>query len=143
MALNKEEKLKEKYEEYQLLVQQLQQLQENSSGLESHTFNLATLMENLISIKDVKVNQEALIPLGSGIFLKGSLKDNSAVVMNVGSNICVEKNLDEAQQVISQQLNEVNQFLGQLQEEVVKTTHRIQELQSEFQTMRSEKLENS
>ena len=134
------EKLKEKYMEYQLLMEQLQQLQENVSTLEKHTMELVFLTENLDSVSKTKIGQETLVPLGSGIFLKGSLKENSNVIMSVGSSVCIEKDIAEAKKTVSEQLGEVNQVLTQMQEEVGKTTFRLQELQNEFQGLKADSL---
>ncbi len=140
MAANKED-LKEKYMEFQMLMQQLQQLQQNVSALEKHVVDLRTLDGNLDTILDSKVDSETLMPLGSGIFLKGVLKDNKNVIMNVGSSVCVEKTVDEAKNTVSIQLSEVTNVLEQMQGEVSRLTERIQELQTEFQTLRENELE--
>src|SRR3989338_2465361 len=127
--------LKEKYMEYQFLMQQLQQLQQNISALEQHILDLNNLYENLSYLNQSKVESEVLMPLGSGIFLKGELKDNKSVIMNVGNNVCVEKNIDEAKNTINKQLEEVINVLEQLKEEINNTTEKLSVLQTEFENM--------
>ena len=139
MVANKEN-LKERYMEYQLLMQQLQQLQQNVSDLEKHVVDLNSLADNLNSLNDSEADGETLMPLGSGIFVKGTLKDNKNIIMNVGANVCVEKTVPEAKGVVSKQLNEVGGVIKQIQDEINNTTIRLQELQSEFQNLREEEL---
>jgi len=141
MTKNKED-IKEKYMEYQMLVQQFQQLQQNISALEKHIVDLRTLDDNLDSIKQTKLDHEALVPLGGGIFLKSVLKDNKNVIMGVGANVMVDKSVDDAKLSVNKQLAEVNNVIEQLQEEIVNVTSRIQELQIEFQSMRENALED-
>ena len=130
--------MKEKYMEYQILMQQLQQLQQNISALEKHIIDLRGLDDNLNSLSQTKINSETLMPLGSGIFLKGELKDNKTVIMNVGNNVCVEKNMVEARDTVNKQLEEVSIVLGQLQEEVDNTAVKLNEMQSELQSAKEE-----
>ncbi len=139
----KKEKLKEKYFEYQVAVQQHQQLQENISSLEKHMVDTRMLLDNLDSISKSNVDQDSLMPLGNGIFVRGSLKDNKTVVMNVGSGVCVEKTIDEAKDSVLKQIEEVNNITEQMQEEIFKLTSRIQELQDEFQLLSNKELEDA
>ncbi len=134
-----ESHIKERYMEYQFLMQQLQQLQENVSALEKHIGDLNSLNVNLTGIKQSKVNSEVLMPLGSGIFLKGELKDNSSVIMNVGNGICVDKTLEEAKDTVSKQLEEVTLVLEQLRDETTDTMEKLTVLQEEFQKFENEK----
>ena len=136
-----ENKVQERYMEYQLLVQQYQQLQQNIQTLEKHVYDMNNLKENLDTISKTQINKETLIPLGSGIFLKGELKDNKNVIMNVGSDVFVEKNVEEAIKTVDKQFNEVNNLLEQMQEEIVRTHLKINEMQEEFKELREQKLE--
>ena len=87
---------KDKYNEYQMLMQQLQQLEQNSEIIEKHVSDLNSLKENLGNVSKVKTNTESLLPIGNGIFLRGELKDSSSVVMNVGAGVLLEKSVKEA-----------------------------------------------
>lgn len=132
-------KIKEKYLEYQFLMQQIQQLQENITALEKHILDLNCLKENLDSVSGLKSGEEALIPLGNGIFLRGNLNDSKNVVINVGAGVCIENTVDGAKTIVSKQAGDVNEVLGQMQGEAVKVVGRIQELQSELETAQKEK----
>lgn len=134
--------MKEKYMEYQILVQQFQQLQQNISILEKHVIDLIGLRDSLDSVKQTKLEQDTLVPLGGGIFLRGMLKDNKSVVMNVGSNVLVEKSVDDAKINVNRQLEELSNAIEQLQGEGADIASKIQELQIEFQSMRENALED-
>ncbi len=122
-------------------MQQFQQLQENVSALEKHIFDLRTLRDNIDSLAKSKISSEILMPLGSGIFVKGELKDSNNIIMNVGSGVCVEKTVDEAKDTIHKQLTEVSAVLEQLQEEMNKTSTRLHQLQSDLSEAKQEDLE--
>ncbi|MBS3152322.1 prefoldin subunit alpha [Candidatus Woesearchaeota archaeon] len=130
--------LKERYMEYQFLMQQLQQLQQNVSALEKHINDLNSLNENLSNLKDSKVNSEVLMPLGSGIFVKGDLKENKSVLMNVGNDICIEKTVEGAKETVEKQLGDVVSVLEQLREEIENTVQKLGSLQHEFEKLKKE-----
>ncbi len=129
------EQSREKYLEFQLLMQQFQQLQQNQTALEKHIKDLFNLKANLETVSNLNSNSESLIPLGSGIFLKGELKDTETVVINVGVGICVEKTVEEAKETVSNQLNEVTVVLEQINEDLEETKHKLMDLQNELQSM--------
>lgn len=135
--MNKEQ-IQERYTEYQYLVQQLQQLQQNMSAFEKHVLELNSLNDNLGSLKNVGLNSETLMPFGNGIFVKAELKDNQNVVMNVGNNVCVDKTVDEARSLVDKQLEEVKSVVEQLQTEIGNTMTRLHELQHEIQHLKAE-----
>ncbi len=133
--------LKEKYMEYQMLMQQLQQMQQNVTALEKHITDLTTLNMHLETLKDLKEDTDTLIPLGSGIFLRGKISNTAEVVMNVGSGVCVDQTLEEAQQTVLKQLEEIHLLYEQMQAEVENTSFNLQHLRNEFQQAREKKID--
>jgi len=120
------------YTEYNELIQQFQQLQQNVGALEKHVNDLNELKNNLTSISQVQVNEEVLIPLGSGIFLNGLLKDNKTTLMNAGVNVCVEKDISEAIKTVDSQIIDTNNLLNQMQEYSKQSLDRVQELHGQL-----------
>ncbi len=134
--MNKEKQ--EVYMEYQMLMQNLKQLQQNLQQLNKHTNDLSELKFNLESLSNIKVNEETLMPVGSGIFLVGELKDNRKAVMNVGSNVCVEKNIEDVILTVDKQVKEVSTLLIQMQTQFEAGTERLSELQNELKGSEAE-----
>ena len=120
------------YTEYNELIQQFQQLQQNVGALEKHVNDLNELKNNLTSISQVQVNEEVLIPLGSGIFLNGLLKDNKTTLMNAGVNVCVEKDISEAIKTVDSQIIDTNNLSNQMQEYSKQSLDRVQELHGQL-----------
>lgn len=121
------------YNEYMQLVQQFQQLQQNINSLEKHMVDLNELGNSIDNMKEVKTGSETLIPMGSGIFVIGEVKDNTKAIMNVGANVCVEKSLDEVKESIEKQLNETNSIFIQMQDYARESVSKIRELQENLQ----------
>src|SRR3989344_659351 len=127
------QKIQEMYIEYQRLMQQIQQLQQNLQEMEKHISDLARLKNNLNSISKIEEGQETLMPLGSGIFIHGEIKNTQQVIMNVGTNICINKTIIEALETVDNQMNEVSNVAIQMEQEIEKTSSRIEQIQEEFQ----------
>ncbi len=134
-----EEKLNEKHMEYQYLIQQIQQLQQNLAALEKHVLDLTNMNENLREISKNESYDEVLMPFGGGIFFRSKISDSRNVVMNVGAGICVEKSTDDASRIVSEQTEHTRKAMEQLQEEFANAYVRIQELQAEFENAKSSK----
>ncbi len=132
-----EEKLNEKHLEYQYLVQQIQNIQQNLAAIEKHMLDLTSLNDNLLEISKIKSYDDVLIPFGGGIFFRGKISDSSNVVMNVGAGVCVVKSAENASSVISEQTEYANKNMEQLQEEFANIYVRIQELQAEIENTKS------
>jgi len=108
MADNEEEQLKQKYMQFQMLQQQIEEL---GKHLEMFTEQNAELEITINAIKEVgntKLNNEILTPIANGIFIKSELKDNKKLIVNVGSDTTVEKTVPEVVKLLEQQKEEVS-----------------------------------
>ena len=113
--------------EYKLLLHQFQKLQQNIAALEQHIDDLKKIQENIETIATTEVGKETLIPLGSGIFIKGTLSNNKELLMNVGANVCLDKPIPEALQTVAKQAEEVGALIDQLEQETENIALRLEE----------------
>ena len=137
------EQLKEKYMEYQLSVQQVQQLHQNIESLEKHISDISNLEGSINNLSNIKLNSEVLMPIGGGIFIKGTITENSKLIMNVGSNVFIEKSTDEGKDTIKKQLSEVSILADQMRDQAQILVERIKELQEEFESLRKTKMNSN
>lgn len=110
---------KQAYLELQMIEQQIKQMQKQLQVIESQLNEIRLTKQSLEDISDVKLNSEMLVPLASGIFVKGVLKDTKEFIVNVGSNTAVKKNKKEVIDMVDNQLAEIlkmqNEFYKNLQ----------------------------
>ncbi len=125
----------EKYLELQILNQQIRQLQQQIVNLENQVIELEVLEDNLEEIKKIKEGTEILVSLGAGIFAKASLKDSKKLIMNVGSNTMVKKEVDEAKKVVTDQIDQLKNLIQDISMELEHAVVRIQEAQKDIQEM--------
>src|SRR3989338_11033658 len=110
--------VQKQYMEFQILNQQLQQLQQQAGMIENQIIELRKLNDNLDSIKQLKGNNELLVPMGAGIFMKAQLKDNNELLINVGSDVIVKKTFSESKEMLESQLNELESIMENANEQV-------------------------
>lgn len=130
--MKKSEDLQDKYIEFQLINQQIAQLQQQILSLSTQLIELKSLKDNLENFKKLKKGTESLVPLGANIFTKMELKENEEVIVNVGSNVLVKKSVPESQKIIDKQLKELESLIEQFQDNLEKIASRAQELQKDL-----------
>jgi len=102
-----DKKVEDKYMELQLLQQQAEQIAEYLEKLQLQQTELDTSIEALTELQKTKVNTEILAPVANGIFLKAELKDNQKLVVNVGSEVTVEKSIPEVITLLEEQKEKI------------------------------------
>ncbi len=102
-----EAEAKEKYMEFQLVQQQLQQLTEHVEQMNQQQAELEISINAIQEIEKTPLKNEFLAPLANGIFVKGELKENSKLIINVGSNVTVERTPSEVIELLHKQRVEV------------------------------------
>lgn len=102
-----EEEVKEKYMEFQVIQQHLQQITEHIEQMSQQALELEISINAIQELEKTPVQNEFLAPIANGIFVKGELKENATLVINVGSNVTVEKTPSEVIRLLQQQRKEV------------------------------------
>ncbi|MDP7116179.1 MAG: prefoldin subunit alpha [Candidatus Woesearchaeota archaeon] len=104
-----EKQMKEGYVEYQMVTQQVKQVQEQIESIQEQLTDLNSVTENLDHLKEAKKEDEMLIPVANGIFFKTALKDNSEFLVNVGSNTVVAKSFPQVKDMLTVQKKELEE----------------------------------
>lgn len=137
--MDEERDVQQTYMEIQQIEQQLKQLREHQSVLGGQFTELQKLREGLDEVGNVKEGSASYMPLGSGIFIEGEIKNTKRIIMNVGADVAVIKSLDKAKQTLDTQLAEVQKILERLDEDMGKMTIHGTALQEELRVMMREK----
>ena len=127
-----ESQQKSKIIEFQILNQQVQQLHEQIQVINNNIQELQILKNSLEELESVRKDQEILIPLGQGIFTKGSISNPDELITNVGSNILIEKNLKDTKDTIKINILNLSKALERTEEEISRNIEKLQGLQKEI-----------
>ena len=128
----KQKKTQEKYLEMQILDQQMKQVQKQLQLIGQQIQELAITEQALTDIKITKPGTEIFIPLASGIFIKAEIKDTKELALNVGANIVVKKDIENAELLISGQRTEIENIQKDLSLNLQKLNLKAREIEKEI-----------
>lgn len=128
----KKEELTQKYVEFQLLNQQIQQSQQRLQMLAQQITELKSLSKNLSEISKVKAGSDMFTNLGVGVHLKSSVKDVKKLLVNVGAGIFVKKTPEETIKIVDKQAIELDKFCVELSKNLQISVERAESLRQEI-----------
>ncbi|HLD72661.1 MAG TPA: prefoldin subunit alpha [Candidatus Nanoarchaeia archaeon] len=105
--MSKEKEIQEKYMQFQYLQQQLEQISQHLEMLNQQNAELDISINAVTELGKTKIDNELLAPIADGIFLKGELKDNKKLIINVGMNITVERTVPEVVKLLENQKSQL------------------------------------
>jgi prefoldin alpha subunit len=130
-------------EEIQQLLQAYQRYQSEAEAIvrQEELFKISIdgcnkALKAIESMKTAEVGQNILVSIGEGSFIHAKLASTDKVILDVGANVSIEKNVDDAKETLSKrkdQLEEgvrkLNETLGQINQEMGK----VQSLISQYE----------
>ncbi|MBT3865970.1 prefoldin subunit alpha [Candidatus Woesearchaeota archaeon] len=133
--MSDENKLKEKYMEFQMLEQSLAQLNQRKATIENQMNEFLALQESLDGLKKSENNSPMYSPLGSGVFIKSEVKDTKNVLVNIGSNIAIERSIEDSKKLIDKQMSELKDIISKLEKEISDGLQKGNELSAELASL--------
>lgn len=130
---HKEHSAQEKYIEFQILSEQLNQLNQQFVNIEQHIFELKSLLDSIKKISEIKENQEALIPVGAGVYLKGTIKSKEDAIITVGANVAVKKSMEDVQILVKKQIEEMEKIMIETENQVEAINSHLIDLKNELE----------
>jgi prefoldin alpha subunit len=88
-------------------------------------FSLASA--TLEGVKTQKTDEDALIPVGGGSYVRVKLSDISKIVMGVGAGVAVEKPIEDSVGEIKERIADLDKVRTSLQEQLSQALFRIEE----------------
>ena len=98
------EELKQKAMALEIYNQQLQMIQSEIASIRALK---SEIMKSIKTIESVKVDEETLIPVGPGVFLKAKIVDDKALI-GVKSDIYVEKPFSEVVEDLKKSIEDLD-----------------------------------
>jgi prefoldin alpha subunit len=129
--MSKDEKMKEKAVQFELLKQQVDAIEKQIGELESRTNELMIVQQSINELKGQK-GKEILVPIGSGVFLKGTLVSDTQMLVELGANIVTEKSAKETVEIIEKQVQEINKIKDQMRLDMMNFVTEMEKLEPEI-----------
>ena len=104
----------------------VEHIQQQLQMLEGQLGELETVKYALTEFDKAKKNDEVLVPIGAGIFIKTSVKEENKVVLNVGASTAVEKSVKDAVILVDKQIEELKKIEVSMNEELAQMSQQLQ-----------------
>ena len=102
-----QQEVQQKYMEFRTIQQQIEQISQHLELLQQQSLELDISKNALEELSKTAVHTEVLAPIAEGIFFKVKLQDNQKLVVNVGSNVTVERTIPETAALLETQKQEI------------------------------------
>ncbi|MBI2575125.1 prefoldin subunit alpha [Candidatus Woesearchaeota archaeon] len=113
-----EDEVKQRYLELQMAGKHIKKFHERVEALDEQLGAMEAVIQSLDELKSMEEGAEMLSPISEGIFVKGTLKDSSKLIVNVGANIAVPKTVDEAKELLRSRIGQGMQHRSELIDEL-------------------------
>lgn len=135
---DKEKKAQEMYMQFQVLDQHIKQLQKQLEVATHQLIELNTTYNSLDEFNKIDTHKEIFVPLSSGIFAKANITNTSELLVNVGANVAVKKDIASTKKLIQNQIEEIKKIQKQMIDDLQKMTNHAAQLEMELQSLISQ-----
>ena len=136
---DREKKAQEMYMQFQMLDQNIKQLQRQFEIIANQLIELSVTSSSLDEFNKIDNGKEVFVPLSSGIFAKANIKDTSELLVNVGANVVVKKNISSTKKLIEDQMEEVKKVQKQMADELNRMINQAAQVEGQLQSLIQEK----
>lgn len=129
---SKEQVLQEKGYEFQLLKQQLNNVDKRLEEVGNKLDDFNRIKRSLEGIKNSEEGDELLIPLGEGLFIKANVGELDEVLLGVGGSVLVGKSLSEAVNYVDDKIDQADEMVNRLNKNAQEFVNRLRDLEPEL-----------
>ncbi len=132
--MNKKDDLQKKIVEFQILDTNLKMLQEKAGFVNQ---KLEDLQRTKIAIEDLKSAKpsKALVPLGSGNFVYGSVENCDDIIVGIGSDVAVKKKREKALEFLSGRIKDLENDLNTVLKQSSMFVMQLERVQQEIESL--------
>ena len=127
--------IQSKYAEFQLLSQQVSQLEEQLGNVEEQIVDLGLLKNSISELKNIKKDTEILVHLGHNLFTKAKLADTKDFIIGVGAGTLVKKDSNDTVELLVNQIKELENLRDLMKEKVSNAYNTLQQIHEELEAM--------
>ena len=129
-----EKDLQEKIFQFQVLEDKFKELNQKR---ELFTIKLAELEQTKQAIDDIagSNDDEILIPLGSGVFVPGKLEKKEKMIVSLGENAAMEKDVEEIKSILEKRRKILEEGIESVKKSMLNIAQEMQAIQVEAQEL--------
>src|SRR5437867_1519386 len=124
------EEFREKLLTYRLLETRLESLASQKNLIMNKVSEIAATIS---SLDELEKNDNFLFPVGSEAFIPGKLLEKNKVIVEIGGNVALEKDMVQAKQVLEKRKKELEKTNGEMEAEIVQISNALIQLAPQIQ----------
>lgn len=129
-----EEEFREKLLTYRYLEARLESIAAQKNILMN---KISEITATLNSIEELVKNDNILFPIGSEAFVPGKILEKNKVIVEIGANVALEKDIDNAKIILEKRKKEIERTNSELEVEIVQISNSLRKLAPEIQELAS------
>ena len=123
---------KDLYIELKALDQQIKQLQGHIESIDTQLTEIRGVKTDISEFSKLEPGTEIKVPLTNGIFFDAKLVRNKELLVNVGANVSVAKDIPQINGMLSKQEEELKSLRSTLVAQFESLVTRVEEIQAAF-----------
>ena len=131
--------MQELYLKLQMVHEQIKEIEKQDQMFNNQIVELTATTQSLDDFKNLKQGTEILVPLNRGMYAKAELKDNKELLVNVGSNVTVKKDIESTKKLINEQIVEITNVQQQMVVNLQQLSSQAALIEGEIKKISSEK----
>jgi prefoldin alpha subunit len=128
------EDMQKKIVQFQILESNLKMLQERAELISQRLDEFQRTKEAINELESTKPGK-ALIPLGSGNFVRGSIENTDDIIVSIGNDIAIKKSRNGAVEVLDKKITETENSLNDITKKSQAIIRGLEEIQCEIEAM--------
>ena len=135
MTMEKEKKAQELYIQLQMIQENAKQIYKQLQVAESQLMELVMTSQSLDDFRQIKEKTEIFVPLNSGIFVRAELKKADELLVNVGANVVVKKDISSTKKLVERQVEQLRDIRERMVSDLKKLTMQGGMIEEELQKL--------
>ena len=132
--MSEKEDMQKKLIEFQILDNNLKMLQERAEMVNQKLEDMQRTRIAIDDLKDLKPNK-ALVPLGSGNFVYGSIENCEDIIVGVGSDVAIKKKREKAIEFLDSRIKELENNLNIILKQSSAFMMQLEKIQQELESL--------
>jgi prefoldin alpha subunit len=130
----KEEEIQKKAVQFQILESNLKMLQERAGEIGQRLEEFHKTKEAIEELKSIKP-EKAMIPLGSGNFVFGTVENSDEIIVGIGSGVAVKKKREDALKILDSKIAESQNAMNDITNKSQGLIQSLERIQLEIQEL--------
>jgi len=132
--MSDQKNIQEKLVRYQVLEGRINALIKRRDLLITKMLEIETTLSSIGEIEKNK-EEEIFLPLGSSVHIPGTLKKTKKMIVELGMNIAVERNVEETKNILEKRKSILNSGLQAIEKEMVNLSNELLKLEPEIKAL--------